>query len=219
MAGFANLSFKWKLTLSLMVTSVVSLLTACAAFVFYDSFLFRQSMVKELQTTANVISAGSQLAVRSRDKAAVDKALSALKDKEQIVAAVVYSNDETPVSWYLKKDTGETVPPKPSQLQNSFEGDYLGIFRPIVSDAGLRIGTVYLKADVAQQLQGRFNRYANIVAMVMLISCLVAFLISYKLQPLVAKPVLDLVRTAKVVTEKKDYLVRAHKVSDAEIGA
>jgi signal transduction histidine kinase/DNA-binding response OmpR family regulator len=219
MAGFANLSFKWKLTLSLMVTSVVSLLTACAAFVFYDSFLFRQSMVKELQTTANVISAGSQLAVRSRDKAAVDKALSALKDKEQIVAAVVYSNDETPVSWYLKKDTGETVPPKPSQLQNSFEGDYLGIFRPIVSDAGLRIGTVYLKADVAQQLQGRFNRYANIVAMVMLISCLVAFLISYKLQPLVAKPVLDLVRTAKVVTEKKDYLVRAQKASDDEIGA
>src|SRR3989475_7024116 len=57
------------------------------------------------------------------------------------------------------------------------------------------------------------------VAMVMLISCLVAFLISYKLQPLIARPVMDLVRTAKVVTEKKDYLVRAHKVSEDEIGA
>src|SRR2546427_10007481 len=57
------------------------------------------------------------------------------------------------------------------------------------------------------------------VAMVMLISCLVAFLISYKLQPLIARPVMDLVRTAKVVTEKKDYLVRAKKTGDAEVGA
>src|SRR5437773_1131971 len=219
MGSSAHLSFKWKLTLSLMVTSVISLLTACATFFLYDRYLFRDSMVKELQTTANVISAGSQSAMRSRDKAALDNALSALKDKDQIVAAVVYSSDEAPISSYLKnKDSGETIPSKPSQLKNSFAGDYLSIFRPIVSD-GKPIGTVYLKADLTQQLQGRFNRYANIVAMVMLISCLVAFLISYKLQPLIAKPVMDLVRTAKVVTEKKDYLVRAHKVSDDEVGA
>jgi len=217
MGGSAHLSFKWKLTLSLMVTSVISLLSACATFFFYDNYLFRQSMVKELQTTANLISVGSQAAMRTRDKAAVDKSLDALKEKEHIVAAVVYSIDETPISWY-KKDSGERFPSKPSQLNNSFSGDYLSIFRPIVSDQK-RIGTVYLKADLTQQLQGRFNRYANIVAMVMLISCLVAFLISYKLQPLIAKPVMDLVRTAKVVTEKKDYLVRAHKVSDDEVGA
>jgi len=218
MGGFAHLSFKWKLTLSLMVTSVISLLTACATFFLYDSYLFRESMVKELQTTANVISAGSQTAMITRDEAAVKKALTALKDKDQIVAAVIYSSDEVPISWYLKPDSGETVPSKPSQLKKSFAGDYLSIFRPIVSDKKL-IGTVYLKADLARQLQGRFNRYANIVVMVMLISCLVAFLISYKLQPLIAKPVMDLVRTAKVVTEKKDYLVRAHKVTDDEIGA
>src|SRR6266487_534615 len=219
MGSSAHLSFKWKLTLSLMVTSVISLLTACATFFLYDRYLFRDSMVKELQTTANVISAGSQSAMRSRDKAALDNALSALKDKDQIVAAVVYSSDEAPISLYLKnKDSGETIPSKPSQLKNSFAGDYLSIFRPIVSD-GKRIGTVYLKADLAQQLQARFNRYANIVVMVMLISCLVAFLISYKLQPMIAKPILDLVGMAKVVTEKKDYLVRAHKVSDDEVGA
>src|SRR5947207_14954241 len=125
MGGFAHLSFKWKLTLSLMVTSVIALLTACATFFFYESYLFRQSMVKELQTTANVISAGSQTAMITRDKEAVKKALTALKDKDQIVAAVIYSSDEVPISWYLKPDSGETVPSKPSQLKKSFAGDYL----------------------------------------------------------------------------------------------
>src|SRR5437879_1897308 len=218
MGGFAHLSFKWKLTLSLMVTSVISLLTACATFFLHDRYRVREPMVKELQTTANVISAGSQTAMITRDEAAVKKALTAVKRKEQIVDAVIYSSDEVPISCYLKPDSGETVPSKPAQLKKSFAGDYLSIFRPIVSDKKL-IGTVYLKADLTQQLQGRFNRYANIVVMVMLISCLVAFLISYKLQPLIARPVMDLVRTAKVVTEKKDYLVRAHKVSEDEIGA
>src|SRR3989442_11128056 len=108
MGGFAHLSFKWKLTLSLVVTSVISLLTACTTFFFYDSYLFRQSMVRELQTTANVISAGSQTAVRNRDEAAVKKALAALKDKDQIVAAVIYSSDEVAISWYLKPGSGET---------------------------------------------------------------------------------------------------------------
>src|ERR1051325_7663488 len=100
MGSFTHLSFKWRVTLSLMVTSIISLLTACATFFFYDSYLFHQAMVKELQTTANVISAGSQTAVKNRDKTAVDKALEALKDKDQIVAAVIYDNRERPVTWY-----------------------------------------------------------------------------------------------------------------------
>ena len=200
-----------------MATSVVSLLTACAAFVWYDSYLFRQSAIKELQSLANVVSAGTQTALMSRNKDAVDKALESLASQE-IVAATVYSSDENAFSWYLKQDSGETVPSRPSRLQNSFAGDYLTVFRPIISNQG-RIGTVYLKRDLAKQLQGRFNRYANIVAMVMLISCLVAFLISYKLQPLISGPIMTLVRTAKVVIEKKDYLVRAQKTSDDEVGA
>src|SRR5207249_1430183 len=84
---------------------------------------------------------------------------------------------------------------------------------------GVRLGTVYLRADVANQLRGRTNRQLNTFAMVMLISCLVAFLVSYKLQPLISQPILELVNTARVVTEKKDYLIRAKKSSDDEVGA
>src|SRR5205823_8394653 len=108
---------------------------------------------------------------------------------------------------------------RPSKLQSSFEGDHLVIFRPVRSAAAGIIGTIYLKSDIGKQLQGRFNRYANIVAMVMLISCLVAFLTSYRLQPLISRPIMELARTAKVVTEKKDYLVRARKSSADEVGA
>ena len=221
---FGHLPFKWKLTLILMATSVFSLLVACAAFVWYDNYLFRQSVIQGLQVDANSISLIGRSAIPSRNKAVLDSALASLSAKG-IVAAAVYTGDDLPLSRYIKPGSGETIPTRPSKLLSSFEGDYLVIFRPVfpaLSDEGrigTRIGTIYLKSDIGKQLQGRFERYANIVAMVMLISCLVAFLISYKLEPLISRPIMDLARTAKVVTDKKDYLVRAQKTSDDEVGA
>jgi len=50
MRAFGHLPFKWKLTLILMATSVFSLLVACAAFVWYDNYLFRVSMVRDVET-------------------------------------------------------------------------------------------------------------------------------------------------------------------------
>src|SRR5439155_27134174 len=216
---FGHLPFKWKLTLMLMITSVFSLLVACAAFVWYDNYLFRLSMVRDIETLANFISKASQAALKSHDKDVVNAALAELSKADQIVAAAVYSADGTLVGNYLKQGSGESIPDRPSRVQDSFEDDYLVIFRPIVAGPGVRLGTVYLRADVANQLRGRTNRQLNTFAMVMLISCLVAFLVSYKLQPLISQPILDLANTAKVVTEKKDYLVRAKKTSDAEVGA
>src|SRR2546429_479733 len=221
---YTTLFRSWKLTLILMATSVFSLLVACAAFVWYDNYLFRQSVIQGLQVDANSISLIGRSAIPGRNKAVLDSALASLSPKG-IVAAAVYTGDDLPLSRYIKPGSGEAIPTRPSKLLSSFEGDYLVIFRPVfpvLSDegrVGTRIGTIYLKSDIGKQLQGRFERYANIVAMVMLISCLVAFLISYKLEPLISRPIMDLARTAKVVTEKKDYLVRAQKTSDDEVGA
>ncbi|PYK65717.1 MAG: hybrid sensor histidine kinase/response regulator [Verrucomicrobia bacterium] len=227
MRVFGQLPFKWKLTLILMATSVFSLLVGSLAFAWYDNYLFRDAMIKELQATASntaeVIGAVSGASMTAGNREAVDKALSSLKDKDQplIVAAAVYTTDDTVISSYTKTGSGETIPPRPLKSQTSLEGERLTVFRPInsiKSDRGW-IGTLYLKSDIEKQLQGRVNRYVNIVAMVMLISCLVAFLTSYKLQPLISQPIIELARTAKVVTEKKDYLVRARKSSADEIGA
>ena len=203
-----------------MATSVFSLLVACAAFVWYDNYLFRQQMIQGLQTDANNVSVMSRAAITdpARNKSDLDRLLAALGGKD-IVAAAVYSSSDALISRYIKPGSVETIPARPSKLQSSFEGDHLVIFRPVRSAAAGIIGTIYLKSDIGKQLQGRFNRYANIVAMVMLISCLVAFLTSYRLQPLISRPIMELARTAKVVTEKKDYLVRAQKTSDDEVGA
>src|SRR5438093_6825639 len=163
MPKFDQLSFKWKLTLIIMLTCVVSLLAACAAFVWYDNYLFKLTMTRELETDARIISA-SRSAVRNNDTKAVKEALESLRAREEIVAAAVWSRDGTLLAEYLKRPGTESIPANPSALLNRFEGDYLGIFRTIKGDEGQQIGTVYLKADIKEKLKGRMDRYGSIVA-------------------------------------------------------
>src|SRR5207244_9927595 len=53
---------------------------------------------------------------------------------------------------------------------------------------------------------------------IMLGASLIAFLFSSRLQRVISQPVLSLARTAKVVSEQKDYSLRAEKRTDDEIG-
>jgi methyl-accepting chemotaxis protein len=67
-------------------------------------------------------------------------------------------------------------------------------------------------------LYARLRQYVGIVAGVLIVASIVALLISARLQRVVSKPLLDLSATARTVSDKKDYAVRAHKQGDDEVG-
>ena len=218
MRKFGHLPFKWKLTLVIMLTCVVSLLAACAAFVLFDIYQFRQGEIRELEAQVKMVSSATAVALARADEPAVGASLTGLKSREQVVAAAVYDSGGSIIAHYIKRESGERIPATPTTLLNRFSGNYLVVSRSIVA-GDRRVGTVYLKVDLSEKVRGRLTRYANIVAMVMLFSCLVAFALSYRLQPLISRPITDLVRVARIVTEKQDYLIRAEKTSEDEVGS
>ncbi len=217
MASFARLPFKWKLTLVTMLTCVGSLLVACAAFISYDIYLFRQGEVRDLRSQASLLAGNITTALADGNQTAVEEALGTLRMKEQILAAAVWSANGELVAGYRHPNAIERLPLEPKIALNRFAGDHLTVVRPLVlGDQAL--GFIYLKADLRAKVKERLARYMNIVLMVMLISCLAALLIASRLQTVIARPILELVRLAKVVTEKKDYLVRAKKATEDEVG-
>jgi light-regulated signal transduction histidine kinase (bacteriophytochrome) len=64
----------------------------------------------------------------------------------------------------------------------------------------------------------RLKLYASIAAAIGTLSFIVAYLLSMKLQRSISEPVLALTAIAKVVSERKDYSVRAAKVGNDEVG-
>ncbi len=97
-----------------------------------------------------------------------------------------------------------------------FCADHLGVFKPINLDHET-IGTIYLKVGL-EELYSRLWRYAGIVGAVMLLTALVAFLLSTLLQRVISGPIIELAGKMKAISQDKDYTVRAEKRSDDELG-
>ena len=67
-------------------------------------------------------------------------------------------------------------------------------------------------------MHARLGRSVGIGLGVLLATAIVAFLLSGKLQGLISRPILSLSETARIVSEKKDYSLRAEKQSNDEVG-
>lgn len=215
--SLGQFSFKWKLTMIVMFSCVVSLVAACAVFVLFDIHLFRDAAVTELEAQAKILSKASVETIRAHDQEALDGALAVLRSKEEVTASAVYDIEGKVIGSYFPAGAPHELPAKPDALLSRFEGDYLVMFQAI-RDGAERVGTIYLKADLSRKVRERVKRYAEIVSMVMLVSCLAGFGIAHFLQPVLLRPILELVRVARAVSEKKDYQARARKTSDDEVG-
>ena len=93
MTFFTHASIKRKLMLITTVTSSLALLLASAGFVLYDLAAFRTRMSQDLVTQAEIISANSMAALAFRDERTVSEFLGALRAKEEIEAAAIYTPD------------------------------------------------------------------------------------------------------------------------------
>ena len=90
------------------------------------------------------------------------------------------------------------------------------ILRPI-SYHGEPVGAVYLESDMSG-LIARLTRYAAIAGPVFVLSLLLAFVLSVRLQRVVSEPIRHLAGVACSVAVEKNYGLRASKQSNDELG-
>jgi signal transduction histidine kinase len=205
-----------KLMLIAMLTTGGTLLLAGAAIIYFNMVRFKEEMKRDLNSLADVIAQNSTAAVSFRDPAAESETLSALKARPSIVGAAVY--DEQRRLFVHVEPGGGAVryPDRPGRDDAVFGDGGLGVFRPIFLK-GERIGTVYLRSDL-HELRNRVWTQALTVGVVFLASGIVALLLSSRLQRLISGPILDLAGTARSVSERRDYSIRAAKRTADELG-
>ena len=213
-----NLSIKAKLLLITMLTSSVALVLLSASYLGYDLISFRHLLSEDLATQAEIIGYNSAAAMAFKDGSAASATLSALKAKEDIVAAVLYSPNGKIFAKYVRANVPHPDLPVDLLQKNGsrFRGSYLEVFHD-VSFNGDPVGTLLLQSDMSQW-SSRAKRYASFLILFMLGSSFLALLLASKLQNLISRPILRLEDTMRVVSTKKNYEVRALKFYDDEIG-
>ena len=221
MLKFRDYSIKKKLTLMNMVVSAATLLLACTAFGAYELITFRSDVVRSASIQAQIVGANSASALLFNDAKSAVNTLSALKAAPTVLSGSIYTLADEPFAVY-QRDAGGHIPPLPpmpagQREEHWFTGRQLKLIRSIVFQGKL-IGTVYILCDL-QEMNDRIVRYAGIVAVVLSVSLMAAFLLLMTFQRAATRPILQLAETARVVSREKNYSVRAPSTdSHDEVG-
>jgi signal transduction histidine kinase len=206
-----------KLMLIIMLTTGGALLLAGIGLLALDFFRFRKEMVTDLQTLAEIVAQNSTAVLSFRDPATAQEDLSALRVKPSLQRAALYDVDGRPFAQWVRPGFTQEIPGSPGPDGPEFLGaGALVLFEPIILD-DQRIGTVYLESGL-DQMWSRLRARVITVLIVFLAAAAAAFAVSTTLQTLISRPILDLARTARGVSERNDYSLRAEKQSADELG-
>ncbi len=210
-------SIKKKLTIIMMITSGVALLMACAAFVFYEWGVFRQTASADLTTLAKITGDNCAPALMFLDKTAAEEVLNSLSVRPHIIAAAVYDEEGAIFAKFFAKDQDSSlIPSRAPRVGFTWEPKIMSVSLAISAN-NAKYGTIYIRADT-NELSAKFRQYALIASGVMLISVLVALVLSAALQSAITEPIVRLSQTAKTISATRDYSARAPKTSEDEVG-
>jgi PAS domain S-box-containing protein len=213
-----NMTVKSKLVSVIMLTCVASMVVAGATLAARGWSMSRSDMVRSLSTQAEMIAENCKAALVFQDAKDAEKTLGALHVEPSIIFGCVYTKDKKIFATYYRDYAEIKVHPLKFQEDSfAFSEGSLTIFRPIVLEGEI-IGTVCLRSDMSP-MYAMLKRNTNVIFIVLLLSSLVAFLMSSRLQNVISKPILSLAKVAKVVSEEKDYSARAVKHCNDEVGS
>jgi len=217
MNRFSSISIRYKLILIIMAISTVSLLLASAAFITTDRVKTRDALGDNLSTMAEVIAVHNGAALLFGDTNAADETLRFLERHENIESVGIYDVNGEEFATYRKQ--GFTLPLPDVQAQHDnilFWDNYIETFKRIIYD-GDPIGYVYMRSNL-DKVEQNLLWYLGIVAVVLIMSLLVALLLGAQMQRIISTPLLALSTLARKITTYKNYSLRATGTSRDELG-
>ncbi len=215
--AFGDWPIRRKLTAMLLLISGMVLLLTSAAFMGYQYLSFRQTMHESLSTLGRIIAANSTASLAFDNDADAREILSALRAEPHVVAAALYDKDGHLFARYPANLPSDGLPTAPARDGYRFEAGHLVGFQPVAEASTRRLGTLYLDSDL-KAVYSTLRLSGLIAAAVMTVSLLAAYLLSIALQGMISQPILILAETARAVSDRRDYSVRAPELARDELG-
>jgi PAS domain S-box-containing protein len=212
-----RLSLRRKITLVIMVNTVVALCVAGVGFSEYGVYQLKQARLEDLNALANMLGTNSTASLTFKDPNAAEEILSALAAKPHILSAVIYDRDGSPFAVYDRNGikTRHASPKLPSD-ESRFTPDRVLIFQEIDFE-NEKVGTVFLEGDTVEYDQ-LLSEYLRLFGLIIVLVSIGAYVMAGWLQQPISNPILQLAWTTRMVTSSRDYSIRAMKVSEDEVG-
>ncbi|MDB6054108.1 MAG: Phytochrome, two-component sensor histidine kinase [Verrucomicrobiales bacterium] len=199
-----------------LITCGVVLLVTCSAFFTYELRTYKQNAIEHISTVAQLIANNSTASLAFENEDDARAVLKSLKAEPHILEAVLFNKDGKLFVYYPENLSTNTFPEPPFRLGYEFVQSDLIHFQPVI-EQDKKLGTLYLRSDMGA-MNERLKLYSLIVLCVMVGTFVLAYFLSKVLQGQITRPLLALTDTARAVSERSDYSVRAAGTGNDELG-
>ena len=207
-------SIRAKLLAVVLLTTLGAVLFAIAGMAVYDLRYYHSKLASDLGAQAELLGQTSAAALTFDDPRVARENLNLLRSQPKIRAAAIYNaRGRLYASFAARPDYAFAELPGADGVAVS--GGEMRVFTRVV-DEGEILGTVYVSADY--ELYDRLLGYLGIAGIVAAAAMLFAYAVSLPLQRLVIGPLLAIAGVAREVSEKRNFALRAQKLSEDEVG-
>ncbi len=214
--AFRDLPIKRKLVGVILLTCLAVLGLTSVALMTYELYSYKQTTRRTLETIAELIAFNSTAVLIYDDQKLAAEILSGLRAEQEITSAALFDKNGLLYASYAATPKAAVFPLTPGPDGIVFGLRDVSVYHPVI-EGNHRVGTLYIHGDLAGMYR-RLGVYGLTLLAVFAGSAFVALGLSSFFQKLISEPVLGLANTARIVSENKDYSVRAVKLSNDEIG-
>lgn len=211
-----NATIRTKILVLVMSVTTVTVTLASASLYAWDYQQFRLDLMRELSGQAGLVIENSTAAMSFQDHRAALESLQTLTPNTHIQLGCLYDANGTLFSQFTPRGNNITCPPGPPTVTKVIGPDLIRVVEHS-EVSGRPAGSIYLESDTTA-VSARARVQAETAAVVLVVSLIVAFLLSTLFERLITAPVDALVRTARAVSNDGDYSLRATKTTADELG-
>ena len=188
MRAFSDIPIRQKLTAIIMITCCTALFLGTALFISHELLSFRRALIEKIDTLAKLTGNNIVAPLTFLDKRSADETLKALRAEPHIVSACVFDHDVQLFASYQKDNalpavtSGGSDPctrlqnPSGATNQEQFVNNRIVVSRTITFEKDL-LGVIYINSDLGE-IRARLLWYLAIAGLVMMLSLLIAYLLS-----------------------------------------
>jgi len=210
-----SLTFRWKLTLLIVLICGVSLSLAFVTLYIYDVWQSNLEVQRRIENTRSLL-VKTLTPLLEQNPNATDLPLNLASPDLQIVAAAVFSADGRVLSQFIRPGWNETIPAL--QRMSGLVNTDRAVVWSTMSGNGKTFGTLYLKAQLSPSDIDRSNNLLRGCAIIFFAAELLAFVVAYRLQALVTQPIVELAKVSADIQRERDYSYRVGVAATGEIG-
>ncbi len=209
-----RLTIAARLNQLILLTTGFAVVIVTTAGIASDYLGYRKTVISLMDSHAKVIGSNNTAAIVFDEPFSAKESLRSLEVVSGIVQAAIYDDNKALFASYSANKN--TALPVLRRADYYFEENHVDLYQPIVLDGDI-IGTIFLRYDMAETYHSLWQEMFLDLGGGLLAMLLAVFL-AHRVQRSITTPIQQLAESARQVSEKWDYAVRAPVIADDDIG-